>query len=505
MSENRYNNYNSGIKKSSNSYTVNKENYQKSNSDNKVSNDDILTRKIKDNISAKTVTYSKSVSKEISKSPYTIAKNIYKLDRAVDSYLSKPQTNNHYNSKSYTIKRTAYEKGRNNFLDNQYSSKRAKITGTIFNDSYKKITINKSNYNATKNKFKSVNFKEFSRSASRLEINYVNIGTLRFESKKPIDWNKAKVQRKIESFSRYLGRNKEFKLRNIRDDKFIKWVSKKYRFREKIKGNLKSKALFPYKSTKSNFKDTLKKVREGENEAGRETIQRIEKQGKRAISTGKYVIKSLERKRKFTKYQRIKAKNLNDKIDRVSAINRFKKNNVSKLNNSRFSGKKRFLKKRRDLKKFKKSNRFLLRQRFVDRLKSGIKNFFNGLKNPVQFISGLFRSLAILKTILLIAVPFVIIASVFSSFGMQAKTHAVNEKVVLVEQDRIFSEMHSSKYSEQSFLNDVKSRYPGYDKYEVDLSDVGYDNYELLAYLNIAYGNVDDNKDEIMSLIRKSL
>lgn len=454
--------YNSGLKKVGNSYIIKQTNYQKSK---QLNNNDILTTKIKDNVKESTTRYSKSLSVKIVKSPYSIAKGMYKLDKSVDSYLSKPTKVSYSRSKEYTIKNSAYNTSKNKLVDKKYTTK---------------------NNNKLKSKF-------------------VYRRPLRFESKIPVDWDKAKYQRKLEDVGRYLGKNKELKLRSIRDYNLNKWVSKKFRFIEKLGENIKNKSLYPYKSTKSNFKETFKKVREGENEAGREAIQKIEKQGKRAIDTGKYLVKSQIRKGKFAKYKRIKEKKLNEKIERVSSINRFKKSNVSKLNAGRFSGKERFLKKKRDLKKFKINNRYLLRQRFMDRLKLGFRNFFNGLKNPIQFISGLFRGLALLKTILLIAIPFIIIASVFSGIGMQAKTHAVNENTVLVEQNRIFSEMHSSRYSEKNFLNEVKSKYPGYDKYEVDLSDVGYDNYELLAYLNIAYGNVEDNKEEMMALIREDL
>ncbi|MGX7086674.1 CHAP domain-containing protein [Gemelliphila palaticanis] len=505
MKNDKYNNYNSGIKKVGNSYTIKQTNYQKSKN---VNNNDILTNKIKNNVETKAKTYSKSLSIKIVKSPYTIAKGVYKLDKAINNYSSNSKKVEYTKTRNYTIKSNNYNNEKNNFLDKKYKSTRVKVKGSLSELTDKKLHINKVSYNFLVKKYKAEKFKNLSKNSynSKLEVNFEYRSNLRFESKRPIDWNKAKLQRNIESLGLRLGKNKELKLRRIKDEKINKWISKNYRFREKIKGNIKNKALYPYKNTKSNFKETFKKAREGENEAARETIDKIQKQGKRGISLGKYALKRADRKIKFTKYQRIKSKQLSEKVERINSVNRFKKKNINKLNSGRFKGRERFVKKRKAIKKFKKNNRILLRQRLIDRLKFGIKDFFGGLKNPTKLFSTIFRMITSVKTILLIAIPFVIIASVFSSFGMQAKTHAVNEEHILVEQDSIFAQMHSAKYNEQTYLNEIKNKYPGYDSYSVDLSDVGYDNYELLAYLNIAYGNIEeDNKSEIMSLIRYDL
>lgn len=96
---------------------------------------------------------------------------------------------------------------------------------------------------------------------------------------------------------------------------------------------------------------------------------------------------------------------------------------------------------------------------------------FNNIKNPVKLFSMLFRLFFSLKTLLIIFIPLIVVVSVFAGFGTSAKTNAVNSESILIEQDSIFAGYHA-KYNEQKFMQEIKNKYPNYDGYEADLSNI---------------------------------
>lgn len=415
------------------------------------------------------------------------------------------------NARQYTISNTSYKNAKNNY--NNKDVLYSKVSSSVKNYSKKiGVKIVKSPYNVTKTIYDGRTNK-YSKTAKKIVINKSNKSirfkkipyqSYKFVSKDPTEWDKAKFQRKLEDFERWRTEKTLDNLRDVKYNKQGKWLSRKFREKEKNWSKVKNMASFPYNTNKSSFKKTYEDVRVGENEAGRETIDKLQKEVDRYKNLATTTKRKVDEKIKYSSYKNKKSKQLSDKINRIDETNRFKKTQIEKLNKNKYAGKERFVKKTKAIKKFNKNNRFTLRQRFVDRIKDTFKTFFTNIKNPVKAFSMLFRVIFSVKTLLIVVVPLIIVISLFAGFGTSAKTNAVNEESVLVEQDSIFAGYHS-KYNEQRYLAEVKSKYPNYDNYEVDLTNVGYDNYEILAYLNIAYGNVEDDKEKIMSEIKVDL
>ena len=204
-------------------------------------------------------------------------------------------------------------------------------------------------------------------------------------------------------------------------------------------------------------------------------------------------IKGKYKKERIAHKKSLYRQKLKRKQDRMKAIYGEKKRINKTLKNKK--GYDRFKTKFLEMRKFKKANRY----RLVDRVVDGIKNFFI---NGVTFIKRIaMKAVAgagfFLLGAIIIILPVMVMAGVLG--GKASKEHMAEEQV-LVAQAGEMMKLHS-KFT--NYEANIKSKYPGYDKYEVEVGDVGFNPHELLAYLSIKYG--DEELNEKMEADIKSI